>query len=187
MKFKHLITIIFGLCLIPLSCSAISLDELQSQPNIYKKITDSKEHTLYADLNSIKSIRYAPPYYTLQSKLYLVEYNNIGIIESTTLFNYDYNRTTSSLIKKIVWENPNLSDDEFYKRLQQELREDSGITCSHLDYKLYSYSGNRKNTYGPQPQKYSAEKVEYASSLYITANVIFQKAYNESFILYELK
>lgn len=63
---KHLLVAsLIPSSLAPLIASAISLNELQSDPNRYIVIDEDKTYTIYIDSNSIESIRYYPPYYTM--------------------------------------------------------------------------------------------------------------------------
>ena len=71
---KRMITILFMLLLIPLSCSAISLEELQSNPEQYEKIIEAPSGTIYLELNSIKSLRNSPPLLYITSKSLIVYY-----------------------------------------------------------------------------------------------------------------
>lgn len=59
-----LLNILFLLWFIPISALAISLEELQNNTDSYVKILEGKPGTVYVDVNSIHSLRYAPPYYT---------------------------------------------------------------------------------------------------------------------------
>ncbi len=64
---KHLLVAsLIPSSLAPLIASAISLNELQSDPNRYIVIDEDKTYTIYIDSNLIESIRYYPPYYTMQ-------------------------------------------------------------------------------------------------------------------------
>lgn len=47
---------------------AMSLAELQSEPNRYTNYKEVQSSTLYVDLNSIQALRNAHPYYTSKPK-----------------------------------------------------------------------------------------------------------------------
>lgn len=106
---KLLLTFLFLLVLtIPLSVLAISLDELQSNPNKYVNIHESQSASDYVDIDSIQAIRYAPPYYTMKAKCYLVSYDYTRIMHSTLMINYDYNRTLKTLVSKYKNDYPSM-------------------------------------------------------------------------------
>lgn len=62
---KFIVTILF-LILMPFYSWAVSLEELQSNPERYIKMNESQSDINYMDVESIQSLRYEPPYYTLQ-------------------------------------------------------------------------------------------------------------------------
>ena len=65
---KKILLLLLGLILIPFSAFAISLSEIQSDPGRYVKVAEGQTTTMYVDSYSIQSLRYAPPYYTIQGK-----------------------------------------------------------------------------------------------------------------------
>lgn len=175
---KRLITMLFMLMLIPLSCSAISLDEIQSKPEQYKNIIETSTGTVYVDINSIKSLRYAPPYYTLQTKSYFAIYNLSCISEQTINFSYDYSRSLNSLIKKVDRENPTKSTDEKINLIYQEASKDCGVIQSIVKADNYELDG-KFITKGDT--EYNL-KVNYNKGVFNIANYIFRKAYDEDFL-----
>lgn len=179
---KRLMTIIlFILILIPINCFAVTLNELQSYPNSYKKIFDSQDYSFYVDVNSIKSIRYAPPYYSIQTKLFVVNYNSIGIIENLAIFNYNYDKSPSTIGGKILDENPKISEKEYRDELFKRTLNDCGITYSSLGYKAYDYEGNPRSITNNQFKK-NNETFSIASPMAQAADYIFKKIYNMSFL-----
>lgn len=68
LSMKKILLLLLGLILIPFSAFAISLSEIQSDPGRYAKVAEGQTTTMYVDSYSIQSLRYAPPYYTIQGK-----------------------------------------------------------------------------------------------------------------------
>ena len=66
---KKILLLLPGLILILFSAFAISLSEIQSDPGRYVKVAEGQTTTMYVDSYSIQSLRYAPPYYTIQGKI----------------------------------------------------------------------------------------------------------------------
>ena len=174
---KRMITISFMLLLIPLSCSAISLEELQSNPEQYEKIIEAPSGTIYLELNSIKSLRNSPPYYTLQAKVYSVLYDTVAIAESTRFFNYDDNRSTLSLLNKIVEENSKRSFSEQNNMLLTELEKDCGMSYSDETVKYYKFNGEFAGTGTPL---YS-QKIKYNTNIAFVASCAFKQYYKHYF------
>lgn len=174
---KRMITILFMLLLIPLSCSAISLEELQSNPEHYKNIIEAPEATLYVDSNSIKSVRNTPPYYALQVKIYYVIYDMTTIIESTCIFSYDQNRSSAILADKIIEENPTKSYNEQNDMFLSELEKNCGMTYSEQKINNYKFNGKFQFTGTPSYNK----EIKFNTNIAHVAKYIFRQHYNQDF------
>lgn len=175
---KKLIVLLFVLLSIPLSCSAISLSELQSNSERYKNIAETPNGGLYIDTNSIKSLRYTPPYYTMQAKSYITLYNISVILEDTVTYNYDYTRSFDYLIKKVNKENPSMPNQEKEKLLLHEVTINCGINSSFIDRSSYKFTGEFITAIENEYDK----KINYRSGSFAAANYIFKKVYNQDFI-----
>lgn len=57
-------------------------------------VKENQSCAVYVDTNSIQSLRYSPPYYTLKGDTYIVTYANESIYKYNTAFNYDYNKSS---------------------------------------------------------------------------------------------
>lgn len=174
---KRMITILFMLLLIPLSCSAISLEELQSNPEHYKNIFEAPEATVYVDSNSIKSIRNTPPYYALQVKLYYVIYDMTTITESACIFSYNKNRSSAILANKIIAENPTKSYNEQNDIFLSELEKNCGMTFSEQKINHYKFNGKLDLTGTPS---YNNE-IKYNTNMARVAKYIFKQYYKYDF------
>lgn len=174
---KKLILTFLLLLITPLTAFAISLNELQNNPDRYVSITEAQNATVYIDINSIKSLRYAPPYYTLQTKEYFVAYDLNSIGEMTNIYNYDYNQSSASLMEKIMKTNPLCSDEEFVKLVLDEAYKNSGITYGKTNIDYYDLNG----IYITSENKSSTTKVDFLSNGYKMANFVFEKYYTTEF------
>lgn len=180
---KRLVLMLSILVLLPISIFAISLADLQGNPLQYVKISEAKGHALYVDVNSINSLRYAPPYYTMQAKTYTVLYSEpMAIIKIDFTINYDYNRSIYALHSQIP---PYLHNSEEIKYfLAAELEKDCGIGISLSNGTVYTLEGNYiKTLSNSELYKKSTSKIIFASSAYDCANFIFYHYYKQYFSL----
>lgn len=173
---KRLFAILMALVLLPISCFAISLEELQNNPSRYVKASDSKSMTLYVDVNSIKSLRYAPPYYTMQAKVYTVDFLYLAIVDKDYTINYDYTRSANELYKKVKKQYPYATDEYQTEFLVEEVQKDCGVYITFSNASMYEFDG-----------KYLGQvespffKIKWESPSYRAANFIFYKYYNQYF------
>ena len=152
---KRLFLFFFLLLSIPFHTSAISLDELQNNPQQYQMVAQNSKYTTFVDSGSIESLRYSPPYYTLKCTYYGVDYLG-GYIFSITA-NISYNISHRDF-------NPN-------KRKISEL----GIYISnHLEDRR-SLNGNSQ----PSSPFFDNTDCAINSPTYHVANYLFYKAYDE--------
>ena len=165
---KQLFLFFFLLLSIPFHTSAISLDELQDNPQQYQIIHQNAECAIFVDSDSIESLRYSPPYYTLKCTSYLVDYLKSYILSSTT--NIGYNISHRNF-------NPN-------KRKMSEL----GIYISNHYKDLWSLNGNyqpfspffdNRNGDINSPFYFDNRNGDINSPFYHVANYLFYKAYDE--------
>ena len=82
---KFIVTILF-LALTPFYSWAISLEEIQRHPERYVKLDESQSCVNYIDVESIHSLRYESPYYTLQGDVYYVGRSDNLIFKVTEIF-----------------------------------------------------------------------------------------------------
>jgi hypothetical protein len=152
---KQLFLFFFLLLSIPFHTSAISLDELQDNPQQYQLIHQSAKYAFFVDSDSIESLRYSPPYYTLKCTSYRVDYLRGVILSSTT--NISYNISYRSF-------NPN-------RRKMSEL----GIYISDHYEDIWSLNGN----YQSPDSFFDNRNCDIDSPNYHIANYLFYKAYDE--------
>ena len=68
---KQLFLFFFLLLSIPFHTSAISLQEIQNNPQKYQLIRQNSKYAAFVDADSIESLRDSSPYYTLKCKAYI--------------------------------------------------------------------------------------------------------------------
>ena len=152
---KRLFLFFFLLLSIPFHTSAISLDELQDNPQQSQMICQNAECAIFVDSDSIESLRYSPPYYTLKCTSYLVGYLQ-DVIGSFTI---------------------NISYDISYRDFNSNKRKisDLGIYISdHLE-NIWSLNGNYQPCH-PLVDNYDCL---INSPFYHVANYLFYKTYDE--------
>lgn len=152
---KRLFLFFFLLLSIPFHTSAISLDELQDNPQQYQMICQNAEYAIFVDSGSIESLRYSPPYYTLKCTAYHVNYLENIISLSTVNISYD-----------ISYRNFNS-----HKEKTSEL----GIYISTCYKDLWSLNGD----YQSASPFFDNRNGVIDSPNYHIANYLFYKAYDE--------
>ena len=152
---KRLFLFFFLLLSIPFHTSAISLQEIQNNPQKYQMIYQNAKCAFFVDSGSIESLRYSPPYYTLKCTYYSVDYLRDYIFSSTMNISYNISHR---------YFNPN-------KRKMSEL----GIYISTHDEDTWSLNGN----YRPYHPFFYNGDGDINSSAYHVANYLFYKTYNE--------
>lgn len=152
---KQLFLFFFLLLSIPFHTSAISLAELQDNPQQYQMIYQNAECAIFVDSDSIESLRYSPPYYTLKCTTYCIDYLRDVIALFTININYNISHQYFT---------PN-------KRKMSEL----GIYISnHLEDRR-SLNGNSQ----PSSPFFDNTDCAINSPTYHVANYLFYKAYDE--------
>lgn len=83
-------TILAALFFITLSTvGAISLSELQDNPEKYLFVNSNQIESTYIDRDSIKEIRAEEPYFVINAECYTADYINDGIMKSSVTYLYD--------------------------------------------------------------------------------------------------
>lgn len=161
--------------MIPLSTLAVSLSELQNSDR-YEKISERPYDTIYVEKDTIQSVRYAPPYYTIKCVYYVADFAGDLIFEMPSVFNYNYNRNKQHIFNKVM----STTTGNIDKALAQEAMIDSGMHYEMDNVKSYKMDGtfytdlNNFNSYSPK-------NCEPNSAPYDVANYLFKKCYNETF------
>lgn len=166
------------LVLMPFSGFAISLDALQGNPEKYVKVSENQNSTSYIDADSIKSIRYSPPYYTLQGQTYLIVYGYANILETTVIVNYDNNRSLESLLNQLMDQHPNFTIPQISELSFTMLQRDCGMTLNATHMATYDLDGTLTYESEPEPD---LTPIKFLSPYYHAANFMFEKYYGKKF------
>ena len=183
---KRIVALIILFVLIPFSLFAISLSELQNNSR-YEKVDEVKTAAFYVDNYSVKSLRYNPPFYTMQADVYIVNYDGFEIFQTTSAFNYDFKRSKENLFKKYIEEMVNngtpLEESEFYKKIDDDFEKDTGITCTYVgNVNVFDLNGNHLHTGNYVNYANEPKKLMYYSDFIVVADYVFHKYYNIHFI-----
>ncbi len=178
---RRLLAATAALFLTPITAMAISMSELTSNPEQYNKIVEERDHIIYIDTNTIESLRYSPPYYTMRCNFYIASYSGNNIYESTITIDYDYNRSMITLMRKILDEDQRngISDtkEQLFKKLEIELTKDEGMRVSLTNVKRWDLDGNLTGELSPA---YGITHV-YGKSFWAIGSCLFKLYYNEPF------
>ena len=180
---KRLLATLFPLVFMPYMIFAISLGTIQKNPSQYKKVFEDAAWTTYVDTNSIESLRYSPPYYTLKAKFYNISYSEDQILELNIVFDYDYNYSVETMSKKIGKDYPYYSEDEKIKLIIQSIYKNSGMTCCINKAHVWTLDGSAVGTTSP----YRRAKCEPRGIFYKLGSYIFLKHYNKPFGISTMK
>lgn len=179
---KKILAFLVALIVIPVSTFAISLSELQNNPDQYKSMGETSVMTGYLDMSSIESLRYSPPYYTIKCDAFFVDYNMNIITESSMIFNYDYNYSMHSTIKRIasdIRSNNEVIDKSLAQnRINAQMAENDGITVSTTHETLWKLNGEFFTETDLTPESIPAK---YNTVLFYIAEEVFHKYYNQWF------
>lgn len=180
---KRLLAALFPIVFMPYMIFAISLSTIQNNPSQYEKVFENADGTYYVDTNSIESLRYSPPYYTLKAKFYNIFYSEDQIIECNIVFDYDYNYSLETMSKKIIKDYPYYSFDEKVKLLIQSIDKNSGMTCCINEAHGWTLDGSDAGTRSPHDRtKCIPGSIVYEAGLYM-----FFKYYNKPFGISAMK
>lgn len=175
---KKIIIAFLLLASIHATAFSISLNELKNAPEQYVMVKENQSYATYVDPNSIQSLRYSPPYYTLKGDTYIVSYADGSINKCKTIFNYDYDKSSKELIKQIRRQYGNLSGKPLYDKMWEVVEVDSGITGSEIENScVYKFDGTLITRCPAQREV----KIPIMSPLSFAANYIFYRCYNEYF------
>ena len=180
---KRLLATLFPIVFMPYMIFAISLGTIQNNSSQYEKVFENAAWTAYVETNSIESLRYSPPYYTLKAKYYQISYSQEMIYEFNIVFDYDYNYSLETMTKKIVKDYPYYSVDEKSKLLLQSMDKNSGMTCCINKSHLWTLDGSAVGTTSP----YHRTKCIPGSMFYEAGLYMFFKYYNKPFGISAMK
>lgn len=171
---KKLLLLLTIFSLFSISAFAVSLDELRNTPERYKLVISNPRTDQYVEIPSINVVRYSPPYYVINSRTYIVRYENNVITAIDMTYFYDYNQSIASLANKFY------TAEDVLKKIKLN----SGIKSQMKGSISFNYDGSQISTYTKynlSNPKYDPQKADMTSASYATAAFSFYKAYNMYF------
>lgn len=178
---KRLLAITAALLLAPITTLAISISELTSNPDQYKQIHEDGDYITYIDSNSIESLRYSPPYYTMRCTYYMASYNRDVIYGGTITVDYDYARSMKTLVGKIASEDKRNGITETTTQIMDKFNaekfKDDGMRISLTNTRSWNIAGDFIGDISPS----YGETHEYGTRIGIVASHLFDQYYNELF------
>lgn len=182
---KKFLVILMAILCIPISSFAMSLSTLQNNPDRYFKFSEDSQTAIYLDTQSVDSLLYNPPYYTLGSTAYIVSYSNNEIAEFSQIFNYNYAYSRESTLKRIITNIKQkvefLDDNIINSKLDSTLKENSGIECSSVFLSAWTLNGKLFQSINTDQAFPKSTKVNYLTRGYIQAEIMFHLYYNQFF------
>lgn len=180
--YKILIKIILLVC--PLiffsnSSFAISLSELQTVSQ-FVNVGSKNDGDAYLNVDSIQSIRYNSPYYSLKYTTYYVNYNEGYILEAEEISNYNYNYSYEMLIKNNKFSSIK-TFDAFKSEIIKLKYQNSGIEGGDRIKKVYSLDGMLIEDLSSIYNGYESKQIKFLTIGYDLAAEAFYKAYQLRF------
>lgn len=189
---KKLLALSTAIFLTPLTALAISLSDIENNPDEYVLVGKNAKVNLYVDSYSIASLRYDPPYYAMSSDIYMVMYSINSILKTNLTATYDYNRCFKSLFIDEYKSHPNSKNSYIIGLTLHDLEEDNGLTSYLGDADIWGMNGNY--IYSLTGSELSTlilvesdsldtdvTRCPLGSPVYHAANYMFYKGYNEYF------
>lgn len=196
---KKILIILLAILCIPISSFAISLSTLENNPQRYEDLGGSTGIELYLDYNSVQSLVYNPPYYRMKVKVYGVVYNQL-ICAYSCVLDYDYYYSTKSTASRIIADmnenNEPLDEDVCRERLDQSIRENTGIELTMEPLAVWTTRGklisNNRKSLRTTGNEFSTiigfgnvldqtRSVELGTAAYYIAQYTFKSYYNQFF------
>lgn len=154
------------LILIPITSHAVSLNDIHNNPNQYILVYSDEKIEEYVDTNSIKSIRYAPPYYVINANALIVSYQHNIIMQTDETFFYNYDNNIRALLKL------GMSKQDLANRINM----DAGIKYKVNSTSSFNFDGS---SFAPTEILHQAPEIPvFLSPVYHSAMFAFYKTYN---------
>lgn len=178
---KKIIVALFVFLSMQVTAFAVSLNELDNNPQKYVKVFETRSYALTVDATSINIVRETPPYYTLQANEYLVDYASATIAQYQLTVTYDYQRSTQELIKLINAQTPKITEKLFWERYVEESVANCGMTYSSNISYVYDFNGRVKHDHPSYREKYN-QRIRAGSDIFDVSNYMFKKQYGVYFL-----
>lgn len=178
---KKIIVALFVFLSMQVTAFAVSLNELDNNPQKYVKVFETRSYALAVDAASINVVRETSPYYTLQSNEYLVDYASATIVQYQLTVTYDYQRSTQGLINLIYAQTPKIPRELFLQRYAEEGVANCGMTYSSKISYVYDFNGRVKHDHPSYVEKYN-QRIWAGSDIFDVSNYMFKKQYGVYFL-----
>lgn len=182
---KRLLSALAAAVLVPFSASAISVSDITDNPDQYAKLHEDADFVTYIDLNSIESLRYSPPYYTIKGNTYGVSYNRDMILGYTITVDYDYNRRFKAVMARHIIENNNsqskLSNEQLIEKIKSDYESNTGMKASVKNLTFWHLDGTLRGT---RPDENNMALVPQTRNFDV-ADYMFYRYYNENLYPFE--
>ena len=168
--------------LIPFSVLAISLDEIQNNPDKFTSVFSNQLAELFVNRDSLKIIRYAPPYYVIEGTYFLVSYHSNFIMESTISISYDYNKSAGTRFLEAMDSFPDYNLERMWNEVVvPQLMADSGLIASDEIVQNFDLTGTPLTSKTKMKSLLGLEPIPAGSPLWYVGNYFFEKCYNINF------
>lgn len=185
---KKLLALATTLLLNPFTALAISLSDIQNNPDQYVLVLRQPTVNTYVDSYSIASLRYDPPYYAMSGDVYLVEYNSNMIIKTNAITTYDATRSFKTLLLANHKAHPNVSGHDILVPTLEEMKKNDGITFHFGKTEVWNLDGNYISAMTNSEMDVllgssvnDQTMCAIGSSSYHAANYMFYKGYKKYF------
>lgn len=156
--------------------SAISLEEIHSNPARYQHVHSGELSDEYIDNTSINIVRNNPPYYIINADAYAIYYNTNTITHYHNDYHLNYDRSLNRLIP--LYGNDNSSGVAEWKR-------DSGIKWELRGMAVYAFDGSVMIPYtsvdSVSSEPMDLEPAAPMSPAYMAGMYVFYKSFNMYF------
>lgn len=126
------------------SAFAITVSELHNSPQ-FVQVTTRDNEEYYVDKNTINTLRYAPPFYTIEYTQYIVSFTREKILVIHSVADYNYNRSIDYLLKNILSGEAGKiknNGEIVNKQLISQKFQDNGLTVRAVESYIYDFNGN---------------------------------------------
>lgn len=162
------------------SAYAISLDELNNDPDRYVTVLVMPKKIEYIDKKSIVSYPDKWPYYTLLAKHYLFLLDRKEIAEANVMFRYDWDHSSLAYREQALKTFPNDSDKEIAKHVDDMIKADPGIYWTVDLRSIYSLDGTLLHSFKERNLVISYAKLDWSERINLPL-FAFYLYYNKTF------
>ena len=167
--------------LIPFSVLAISINEIQDNPTKFVPIHSTPVISIYVNADSLKVVRYNPPFYNIEGTYYFVDFQSQMIIESTVAINYDYSKSFDARYRDAFAANPYAEQDYLRDIIVSQLEADSGLVAGDEYAQCFDFSGTLIIPKEKVKSRFGLSPIPFDNMLWYIGNYFFYKCYDINF------